>query len=306
MSCQVTGFVVAAGITSVLSLALFKLQRQLDRITSLRLDERQGRIRAETTTVGGASASENGFTFFSIGHVESVYSKRSGTPRQPGLVSSAQSRIVLTGELKQALIGLEEFSHVWVLFLFNQNTNISKRLKARKPFDGLKLLVEPPKSKGAKVGVLSCRTPHRPNPVGLSLCRIISVDPNGSAITVAGLDCLDGTPVVDLKPYLPLVEAVESAKAPAWIYQGVDEDREVTLEWACPRRIADNGSPEEELQTLQVIEEVLSRDIRSGHQIRMGNELIGTDWEGEVVVAGIVVRYSVSRDKLVKILSLHR
>lgn len=285
-----------AGISCVLSIRIAQLQKDLEKAILLRQAERQGRIRSETSLAVKADDKKSAWSLFPIGYVQSVFSKRSGTPRQPGLVSSAHSRIQLVGELKQAIQGLEAFSHLWVIFIFDQNTNISKRLKAKKPFDGLKLLVEPPKAKGKKVGVLACRTPHRPNPVGLSLCQIVSVEKD--AIIVSGLDCLDNTPVVDLKPYLPIVEKVETAKAPDWIYQGIDEDREVSVRWACLKK---NG--EKETTSFEVIEQVLSRDIRSNHQIRIANSM-QSDWEGQLIVANKKVTYSVNRDKCVTIMSV--
>ena len=302
--CMSAGiFAAIGGVTGVLLLSIFKLKKELEKVVELRLAERQGRIRAEKESAVSSLVDRqtNAWNVFPIGHVRSVYSKRSGTPRQPGLVPAAESRIEIVGELKQSIMGLGEFSHVWVLFLFDKNTNISKRLKAKNPFDGLKLLVEPPKAKGRKVGVLSCRTPHRPNPVGLSLCEILTVEKN--AIIVSGLDCLDGTPVIDLKPYLPIVESLPHARAPDWIYQGIDEDREVHVQWGCERKIS--GCLKDEEKTLRVIEEVLSRDIRSGHQIRMGNELVDNDWEGQVMVAGFTVSYTVSKSKSVTIRSIN-
>ena len=289
---------VAAG---VLAYSNIQLRRELRRQIELRQAERQGRIRAETKPKRDAQDQETAWKVFPIATVRSVFAKRSGTPRQPGLVTAAESRIEFVPELKQAIDSVGEFSHIWVLFLFNQNTNIAKRLRAQRPFAGLKLLVEPPKAGGKKVGVLACRTPHRPNPVGLSLCKIVKVEKD--AIVVSGLDCLDGTPVIDIKPYLPIVEVIPDAVVPHWIYQGVDEDREVTVEWECDRRLVHLEEIEAE-KTLKVIEEVLSRDIRSSHQIDMGSKM-GDDWTGEVIVGPLTVTYSVSKDKVVKIRGIH-
>ena len=273
----------------------WKLRRELERQTELRQAERQGRIRAETKLASDESVAES-MKVYTIATVRSVFAKRSGTPRQPGLVASVESRIEFAPELAQAIDSIGEFSHIWVMFIFHKNTNISKRLKSKRPFEGLKLLVEPPKAQGRKVGVLSCRTPHRPNPIGLSICRIVRVEKG--AIVVAGLDCLDGSPVIDIKPYLPMIERLDDAKVPDWIYQGVDNDRQVTVEWGCERKI-ESFSGDEENQ-LRVIEEVLSRDIRSTHQIELGNT-IDSDWEGEVRLGNLVVKYAVTKEKIVRI-----
>ena len=141
-------------------------------------------------------------------------------------MTRGQYNVDLTPELKQAIDGIGEFSHVVILFIYKQNTNIAKRL-AEHPFDGPKLMVEPPKEQGRQVGFQACPTPHRPNPIGLSLCGVVRVEKG--ALVVAGVDCLDGTPVIDIKPYLPIVDSVPDAKAPSWIYQGFDEDRVVTV-----------------------------------------------------------------------------
>ena len=292
------------GTIGVLAYRNVALLREVERQTQLRQTERQGRIRAETTPILTEHPDVgNAWTFHPIGTVRSVFAKRSGTPRQPGLVDSAESTIELVPELKQAIDGIGEFSHVWILFIFNQNTNIAKRLKAKHPFDGLKLMVEPPKAQGRKVGLLACRTPHRPNPIGLSLCRVVRL--KKGALVVAGLDCLDGTPVIDIKPYLPIVESVPDATAPSWIYQGFDEDRVVTVRWGCDRRLppasSANSLPEE--QALRVIEQTLSRDIRSRNQIELGHQM-QEDWVGELRVAELVVSYSVDKNKIVTILNV--
>lgn len=286
----------ACAVAAWMWLSNKRLQRELDRQTELRQAERQGRIRAEQAIA--KSASDSNLTVFPIGTVRSVFAKRSGTPRQPGLVASVESRIEIDPTLKQAIDSIGEFSHVWVMFVFHKNTNMSKRLKAKRPFEGLKLLVEPPKAGGRKVGVLSCRTPHRPNPIGLSLCRVVKVEKD--AIIVAGLDCLDGSPVIDIKPYLPMIENVPEAIVPDWIYQGVDEDRAVVVEWACDRAIPKSTNPSDDERTLRVIEEMLSRDIRSTHQIEIGKQM-EEDWTGEVRVGDLTIVYSLGKDKIVRI-----
>ena len=294
MGQSVWTWIGAAGCIGYLSFTVYKLRKELDKMKELRQAERQGRIRAEKSA-SQSQSEENVWKVFPIGTVRSVFAKRSGTPRQPGLVASVESRIEIVPELFQAIDSMGEFSHVWVMFVFHKNTNISKRLKSKRPFEGLKLLVEPPKAEGRKVGVLSCRTPHRPNPIGLSLCRVVRVEKD--AIIVAGLDCLDGSPVVDIKPYLPMIENVPDAKVPDWIYQGVDKDREVSVEWACERTIP---GQEDDEKTLRVIEEVLSRDIRSTHQIDMGSQMDG-DWTGEVHIGTLTVTYTVDKNKVVRI-----
>src|SRR6187431_2879604 len=95
--------------------------------------------------------------FEPIGKIHSVYKEKFGIPRQPGLVRSARATLKLRPEMKQALRGLESFSHLWVIFIFSESK-------------GWKPLVRPPRLGGArKIGVLASRSPHRPNSIGLSV-----------------------------------------------------------------------------------------------------------------------------------------
>lgn len=131
-----------------------------------------------------------------IGFVESCFGEKFATPRQSGIVSSARGRVVFTPEVDpEACRGLEEFSHLWLVFVFDQV-----------PEDDVRWLVRPPRLGGnEKKGVFATRSPYRPNRIGLSLVKLEKVTPEG--IEVSGLDLVDGTPILDLKPYLPYVES---------------------------------------------------------------------------------------------------
>ncbi|MEN0057269.1 MAG: tRNA (N6-threonylcarbamoyladenosine(37)-N6)-methyltransferase TrmO [Bdellovibrio sp.] len=136
-----------------------------------------------------------------IGYLESCFKDKFGTPRQPGLVKKAWARLKLRPDLQpeEALQGLEGFSHVWLIWVFHQNK--SARYHAK---------VHPPRLEGKTMGVFATRSPHRPNPLGLSLVELIKVEKDG--IVVAGADLVDGTPILDIKPYLPFVEALPEAR----------------------------------------------------------------------------------------------
>lgn len=290
--------IVLGASTLALSLLVWRLRQQLSRQEELRKSERQGRIRAEKKLANQESAEAfrdpSVMKFFAIGTVSSPFAKRLGTPRQPTLVEAAESVIELHPALHACVDSLENFSHIWVLFLFHGNTNMAKRTNAARPFDGLKQMVEPPKARGAKVGLLACRTPHRPNPIGLSLCRLEKIEKG--KIYVSGLDCLDGTPVIDIKPYLPIIESVPSATVPDWIYQGVDEDRRTLVLWECGRDVTDS-------KTAQLIEQTLSRDIRSRNQIEIGEGMTDA-WQGELVLKNAKIIYTVDKDKVVRIVEV--
>lgn len=140
-----------------------------------------------------------------IGVIRSCFNEKFGTPRQAGLVNAALGRIELFPpyDLPEAWSGLDGFSHLWVIFLFNQTAD-----------QGWKPTVRPPRLGGNKrVGVFATRSNFRPNPLGLSVVKLESVREVGGSveIRVSGLDMIDGTPVLDIKPYVPYADAIPDA-----------------------------------------------------------------------------------------------
>lgn len=135
-----------------------------------------------------------------IGYLESCFPDKFGTPRQPGLVPSSWARLKIDKKYQpeEALIGLSSFSHIWVIFLFHKNTNLRYHAK-----------IHPPRLEGQSIGVFATRSPHRPNPIGLSLLKLEKIQ--GDFVYVSGVDLIDGTPIIDIKPYLPDVEAKPQA-----------------------------------------------------------------------------------------------
>jgi tRNA-Thr(GGU) m(6)t(6)A37 methyltransferase TsaA len=127
-----------------------------------------------------------------IGRLRSCFREKFGTPRQPLLVPGASATLTISREFlpEHSLAGLDRFSHVWLLSYFHLNTNKSIRPK-----------IHPPRLKGESIGLFASRSPHRPSPIGLSLARLIKID--GSTIHMAGVDLVDGTPILDVKPYIP-------------------------------------------------------------------------------------------------------
>lgn len=148
-------------------------------------------------------------TMTPIGRLASCFVRLNGTPRNGGVCPHARATLTLTcPDSLAAVDGLAEFSHVWLVFGFHQN----KKVGSAKP------KVAPPKLGGARVGVFSTRAPYRPNAVGLSLARLDKLD--GATLNLSGLDIVDGTPVYDLKPYIPSFDAPnESAvvQYPQWL-----------------------------------------------------------------------------------------
>lgn len=150
-----------------------------------------------------------------IGYISSCYKDKFGTPRQPGLVEESFGIIKILPEFQpqESLVGLDEFSHLWVLFHFHQNEN--QRFHAK---------VHPPRLKGKTMGLFATRTPHRPNPIGLSLVKIHKVEKD--SVIVTGIDLVDNTPVLDIKPYLPFVESKPEAQG-GWAVEAKDLEIEV-------------------------------------------------------------------------------
>ncbi len=139
-----------------------------------------------------------------IGTVKSCFKEKFGIPRQPGLVTEAKGLIELLPPYnrEESVRGLQQFSHLWVSFIFHQSIE-----------QGWSSMVRPPRLGGnKKVGVFASRSMFRPNPIGLSVVKIdgIEVD-SGVKIKVSGIDLLDGTPIIDIKPYLPYVDSVADA-----------------------------------------------------------------------------------------------
>ena len=140
--------------------------------------------------------------FKAIGEIRSCYGEKFGIPRQPGLVKSATATLELLPpyNTEEALRGLEEFSHVWIVFMFHQSAR-----------DQWKATVRPPRLGGnERVGVFASRSNFRPNPIGLSVVELLGV--KGTSLALGGGDFLDGTPVLDIKPYIPYVDSIPTAK----------------------------------------------------------------------------------------------
>ena len=142
-----------------------------------------------------------------IGLVNSPYKEKFAIPRQPGLVNAAKGSIQLLNHVNtlDCVRGLEQFSHIWLIFVFHGS-------KAQ----GWQPLVKPPRLGGnKKLGVLATRTTFRPNPIGMSVVKLEHIDVLDQHITlhISGLDLLDQTPIVDIKPYIPYSDALANAQA---------------------------------------------------------------------------------------------
>ena len=139
-----------------------------------------------------------------IARIHTDFKTKFGVPRQSGLVNELTGRIVFEPEYRNAdaLRGLEGFSHIWLLWDFSE---------AHREGEGWSPTVRPPRLGGNKrMGVWATRSPFRPNNIGLSSVRLINISPNtpeGPVLEVSGADLMDGTPIYDIKPYLPFTDS---------------------------------------------------------------------------------------------------
>ncbi len=150
------------------------------------------------------------FQFAPIGVVRSPFQEKFGIPRQPGL-AQVDAIVELSPPFAQpeAVSGLDQFSHIWIAFVFHGFALNTVGEREWKP------LVRPPRLGGnEKIGVFATRSTHRPNPIGLSVVELRRVDiADGVKLHIRGGDLLDGTPVLDIKPYIPYADAVPDARA---------------------------------------------------------------------------------------------
>ena len=194
---------------------------------------------------------DNTFEINPIGYIKSDLKEKFGTPRQPGLCPSVRSRIVLenTAFNKEAILGLENCTHLWILAWFHKNKDIKPRS-----------LVRPPRLGGnTKTGVFSTRSPYRPNPISISACSMerVSFKKNRIELVITGCDLIDGTPVLDIKPYIPYADSIPDSSA-GW----ADEDwpiLEVSFS-SHAKQILDKTSMEDGLT------EILCQDPRPAYQ----------------------------------------
>lgn len=188
-----------------------------------------------------------------IARIKSDFPEKFGIPRQSGILGKLKSTIVFEKEFRNesSLRGLEGFSHLWLLWIFSENIREANSWKPT---------VRPPRLGGNKrLGVFATRSSFRPNPIALSCVKIVEIKntPEGPAIVVAGADLMDGTPIVDIKPYLPYADSHPEALG------GFAEPlREDYLEVRCTADLQ-GKIPAEQWQTLK---EILKEDPRPHYQ----------------------------------------
>lgn len=188
-----------------------------------------------------------------VGYLQSCFKEKFAIPRQPLLAPAARGVLELCAPFNQpeAVEGLEQVSHVWLLFLFHQALEDTPRLKVR-----------PPRLGGNRsIGVFASRATHRPNGIGQSVVRLDRVEPG--KLWLSGIDLLDGTPVLDIKPYVPYADAIADA------HNGIAADAPalIKVQWSQTASIQAQQHAQRLAQPLlELIEQCLAQDPRPAYQ----------------------------------------
>ncbi|CAN0229224.1 unnamed protein product [Ectocarpus sp. 12 AP-2014] len=316
--------------------------RQLDRQVAeegrQRAEERRGRTEAERRLRAEKQEmeEEDGYNFTAIGTISTPFRDRRGTPRQGSITPLSRGKVTLDRGIVgyPALIGMTDFSHIWLVFVFHDNTNATVngvaeerpvaaaaaaaasaegeegrqgerkgapatatgstegvRVKGqlerwgggareyRRPRHKLRQTfltkVCPPRL-GKRIGVLGTRSPHRPNPLGLTMVKLDGVDLKTNSITVSGIDLVDGTPIIDIKPVVPH-DVPRNMRVPEWVEDDPCLRRVVFTEEACEglsKCVGEEARKSKskfygDIESFKAaVSEVLVQDVRSVHHGR--------------------------------------
>lgn len=213
-----------------------------------------------------------------IAYIHSDFTDKFGIPRQSGLVETLVSYIVFQPQYRdeKALKGLTDFSHIWLIWGFSAN----KR-------EAWSATVRPPRLGGnERMGVFATRSPYRPNSLGLSAVKLVRVELNskqGPILYVAGADLMNGTPIYDIKPYLPYADCIEGAEG-GFAKTAPSKRLKVVIEADWQGFIKKDK--------LAVLKEVLAQDPRPAYQVDAGR-VYGMDF------AGCQIKFVVEEDVLI-------
>lgn len=169
-----------------------------------------------------------------VAHIYTDFPSKFGIPRQSGVVESLRGRIIFEPSYRNVdyIRGIEKYTHLWLIWLFSANKH-----QPNSP------LVRPPRLGGnAHVGVFATRSPYRPNPIGLSAVRIEKIDydtPEGPVISVRGADLMDGTPIIDIKPYITYADSIPNARS-GFVDEVEFSHLDVVLPDSFRRKLGDN------------------------------------------------------------------
>lgn len=189
-----------------------------------------------------------------VARARTPFKEKFAVPRQPGLTPAITGRVELVAPFDDphALRGIEGFSHLWLVFGFHLVSQ-----------DTWRPLIRPPRLGGnEKIGVFASRSTHRPNGLGLSVVKLIEVDLSGPALVVGGLDLVDGTPIYDIKPYLPMADALPEAAG--GYAQSTPEV--LPVRWTTEAEAQRQGFEAQWPELKAVIEQIISQDPRPAYR----------------------------------------
>lgn len=203
------------------------------------------------------------YQFEPIAVIRSPYREKFAVPRQANLVKAAQGELHLLAPYNDPLSvkGLEQFSHLWLLFHFHHIDPSKKRLTVR-----------PPRLGGNKsLGVFATRSPFRPNNIGLSVVELLDIviKKNQVILTVSGLDLVDGTPIIDIKPYLPYCDSLPDAKAG---YAQMIPEQKLKVLFSTQASLFLQSQQQNYPQLTELIEQVISQDPRPAYKQKNNHE----------------------------------
>lgn len=212
-----------------------------------------------------------------IAHIYTDFSTKFGLPRQSGLIEEIKGKIIFEKEYRnpEAFRGLEAFSHIWLIWQFSESVRDSWSPTVRPPLLG----------GNTRMGVFATRSPFRPNPIGLSCVKLEKIEytkNDGPVLYVSGSDLMNGTPIYDIKPYLPYADSVPQATGG---FTSTLDERKIEVEF--PDELL-NKVPEDKRKTLIA---VLSGDPRPSYQ-NDPERIYGFGF------AGLEIKFTVSDKKL--------
>jgi tRNA-Thr(GGU) m(6)t(6)A37 methyltransferase TsaA len=320
-----------------------RLEQESRQWEQKRQEERTGRIRAEkklryallkesqnnnnstgdtTTTTNEKHHDPHAMNLSTIGTIVSPYTKRMGTPRQGALVPSSRGFVQFENTLSpEAVDGIQDYSHVWIIFGFHANTSLATSKKTK---------VRPPRGGGIKVGQLATRSPHRPNALGLSLVALDKWEPSSRRLYISALDLVNGTPVYDIKPYVHWDmpgggDDLDKLKVPSWVENRNDVLPKVEFDAAAeealkmhvehnrlaplyPKSSKSKSEVSSSLEAAkQTLTEILAQDPRSSHKGVSKNRRgsLSQDESYKLIFARVEVEFVV-KESGAYVIAIHR
>ena len=207
------------------------------------------------------------YIFQPIGEIRSIFKECFGTPRQFSIAPTARGYITLKNIESAYLEGLEEYSYIWLIWVFHQNLTKFNRNMSK---------ITPPKAQGEKYGIFATRSPHRYNPIGLSIAKIEQI--NNNTLHLSGIDLVDGTPILDIKPYI-YTDSIPETQMPEWVRrkpiqdEGIAVNFRIYIESQIEELIRENKLEfyGEAGEVMTLIREVLEANPQSLHTLNKHN-----------------------------------